>query len=80
MGRTTSDVLKGLGILNVAVVRMPASIPDNGRTIIMQSVNHGFETNEWLKSWAADIGDQVPDGRNVMVSYPFKNEKAMWPL
>jgi len=50
MGRKTSDVLKGLGILDAAVVGMPVSILDNGRTIIMQSVNHGFETKEWLKA------------------------------
>ena len=50
MGRTASDVLKCLGIRDAAVVRMPASIPDNGRTMILQSVNHGFETEDWLKA------------------------------
>jgi hypothetical protein len=79
MGRTTSDVLKGLGILDAAVVRMPASIPDNGRTMIMQAVNQTNETKEWLKAWAADIGAQVATGKNVMVFYPFKHEKPIWP-
>ncbi len=46
MGRTTSDVPKGLGIDDVTVVRMPASIPIIGMTMIMQSVKHGFETKE----------------------------------
>jgi hypothetical protein len=77
IGRTTSDVLKGLGILDAAGVRMPASIPINSRTMIMQSVNHGFETKDWFKARAADIGAQVAAEKNVMVFYPFKHEKAM---
>jgi hypothetical protein len=36
MGMTTSDVLKGLGILDAAVVRMPDYIPNNGRTMIVK--------------------------------------------
>jgi len=79
LGTTTSDVLTCLGILDAAILRMPTSIPNTDRTMIIQSVNHGFETKEWLKAWAADIGARVADGKNVMVFYPFKYEKAMWP-
>jgi hypothetical protein len=35
MGRMSMDVLRGMGIQDVAVVRMPSSIPNNGRTMIM---------------------------------------------
>jgi len=62
MGKTISDILKGLGILDATVVRMPASIPNSGMTMIMQSVNHDFEMKECLKARAADIGAQVDDG------------------
>ena len=37
MGQTSSDVLKGLGIIHTAVVRLPNYIPNNGRTMILQS-------------------------------------------
>ena len=43
MGRTSSDVLKGLGILDAAVVRMPVSIPTNGRSMILQSALKRFK-------------------------------------
>ena len=45
----------------------------------MQSIDSKFETKEWLKAWAASIGDQVRAGKNVMVFYPFKHEKEIWP-
>jgi hypothetical protein len=79
MGRTTSDVIKVLGTEDIAIVRMPASIVNTARTMITKSVNHGFETKEWLKAWAANIGAQVADGENVMIFYSCKHEKAMWP-
>jgi len=52
MGRTSMDVLKGMGIQDVAVVRMPSSVPNNGRTTIMESADSSFETMERLKAWA----------------------------
>jgi len=79
MGRTSMNVLKELGIQDVAVVRMPSSIPDNGQTMIMQSIDSEFERKEWLKAWAASIGDQVRVGKNVVVFYPFKHEKEIGP-
>jgi hypothetical protein len=78
MGRTSSDVLKGLGILDVAVVRMPDYIPNNGRTMILQFILQKY-TKEFLKAWAADIGAQVAAGKNVMVFHQFRNERDMWP-
>ncbi len=57
MGRTSMGVLKGMGIQDVAVVRKPSSVPNNGRTMIMESVDSSFETMDWLKAWAASIGE-----------------------
>ena len=56
MGRITLDVLKGLGISGAAVVRMPASIPNNGQTMYIKSVERNMEQIVWLKTWAAEIG------------------------
>ena len=81
MGRTSMDVLKGMGIQDVAVVRMPSSVPNNGRTMIMESADSNFETMKWLKAWAASIGEQVRAGKNVMVFYQFRKEDKYnrWP-
>jgi len=81
MGRTSMDVLKGMGIQDVAVVRMPSSVPNNGRTMIMESADSSFETMEWLKAWAASIGEQVRSGKNVMVFHQFRKEDKYnrWP-
>ncbi len=81
MGRTSIDVLKGMGIQDVTVVRMSSSVPNNGRTMIMESADSSFETMEWLKAWAASIGEQVLAGKNAMVFYHFRNEDKYnrWP-
>ena len=81
MGRTSMDVLKGMGIQDVAVVRMPSSVPNNGRTMTMESADSSFETMEWLKASAASIGEQVRAGKNVLVFYQFRNEDKYnrWP-
>ena len=68
------DVLRGMGIEDVAVVRMPSSVPNNGRTMIMDSANSSFETMEWLNAWAASIGERVRAGKNVMVFHQFRKE------
>jgi len=74
MGRTRMDVFKGMGIQDVAVVRMPSSIPDNGMTMIIESFDSSFETMEWLKAWAASIGEHVKMGKNGMVFHQLRNE------
>ena len=58
MGMTSMDVLRSMSIQDAVVLRMPSSIPINGRTMIMQSAESSFETKEWLKMWSADIGAQ----------------------
>ncbi len=58
---------------------MPSSIPNNGKTMIMQTANSSFQTKKWLKVWAADIGAQVKRGKNVMVFFQFRYETAKWP-
>jgi hypothetical protein len=70
-----------MGIQDVAVVRMPSSVPNNGRTIIMESADSSFETMDWLKAWAENINEQVHAGKNVMVFYQFRNDDRYkrWP-
>ncbi len=80
MGRISLDFLKGLGIHDIAVVRMPQDTPkSNGRTMYIQFVQKGVKTKDWLKSWAVEIGAQVAAGKNVMVFYPFTEEATSWP-
>jgi hypothetical protein len=79
MGMTSMDVLCGMSIQDAAIMRMPSSVPNNDRTMIMQPADSSFKTKEWLKVWTAYIGAQVKDGSNVVVFYPFKYEKDIWP-
>jgi hypothetical protein len=76
MGRIPMDVLKGLGISGAFVVRMPATIPNNGRAVYIKSVERNMEQIVWLKTWATEIGTRVAAGNNVMVFYPFKAQKT----
>ena len=78
MGRMTMDVLKGLGIHGASVVRMPATIPNNNRTMYIKSVANNVKQTEWLNKWALEIGTEVATGKNVMVFYPFKRENPYW--
>jgi hypothetical protein len=48
MGRLSMDVLKGLGIANVSVVRMHETVPNNIRTMFIRPVNRNMEQKEWL--------------------------------
>jgi len=79
MERITMDALKVLGISDASVVRMPATAPNNGRTMYIKSVARNMEQIVWLKNWAVAIGKQVAAGKNGMVFYPFKVEKRYWP-
>ena len=79
MGRLTADLLKGLGIENVGVVRMPDTFRVNNRTMYLTSVPKSVKQSQWLIQWATHIGQQVAKGKKVMVFYPFKNEKLSWP-
>jgi hypothetical protein len=79
MGRITSDVLQGLDILNPSVVRMPVTSQSNRRTMYIKPVSKSISQSKWLISWAMDIGRHVATGKNFMVFYPFKTEKASWP-
>ena len=47
----------------------------------MESADSIFETMEWLKAWAASIGEHIRAGKNVMVFYQFRNEDKCnrWP-
>jgi hypothetical protein len=74
MERTSMDVLKGMGIQDVAVARMPSSVPNNGRTMILGSADFSFETMDWLNAWAASIGERVRAGKNVMIFHQFQIE------
>ena len=57
MGRITMDVLQGLGILNVFVVRMPVASQGNGRTMFFKLVRSDkIGQYKWLMAWAMDIG------------------------
>ena len=78
MGRKTMEVLRGLGIEDVGVVRMPGARSVN-RTMYLTSVPNETDLRDWLIQWATDIGKQVAGGKNVMVFYPFKVEKFSWP-
>jgi hypothetical protein len=79
MDRTSMDVLKGMGIHDAAVVRMPSPVLNNWRTLIIQAVDSNLQTKNMLKVWVADIGAQVAAGKNVMVFYLFKYETDFWP-
>ena len=79
MGRMSMEVLRGMGIQDVIAVRVPSSIPNTGGTMIMQSANSSFETKEWHKVWAANIGAQVKSGKNIMVFFQFRYETDNWP-
>ncbi len=46
MGRLSMDVLKGLGIANVSVVRMPDTVTDSGRTMFIKSANRNMEQKD----------------------------------
>jgi hypothetical protein len=56
MGRMTMDILKGIGIHGASVVRMPATIPNSGRTMYIKSVPRKIKQVEFLKQWATEIG------------------------
>jgi hypothetical protein len=76
IGRITMDILKGLGIHGASVVHMPATIPDNGRTMYIKSFPRSMKQVEFLKQWATEISTQVKNGKNVMVYYPFKRQTS----
>ena len=80
IGRITMDVLQGLGIIDVFVVRMPGASQNNGRTMFFKPISAGkIGQTKWPMVWAMDIGRQVAAGKNVMVFYPFKREKDSRP-
>ena len=73
------DILQGMGILDVSVVRMPVALQSIGRTMFIKPVSAGkIGQSKGLMAWAMDIGRQVAAGKSVMVFYPFKkNVKVM---
>ncbi len=81
MGKTSLDVIKELGIRNVAVVRMPlqAHGAKNGRAMNIKSLPKGANSKTWLTEWVYDIGKQVRVGKNVVVFYKFIKENPQWP-
>ncbi len=68
IGRTTADVLLGLGILNPSVIKIPMTSRSNGTMYIMP-VSKSITQFKWRIVWAMDIGRQVEAGKNVMVVF-----------
>ncbi len=65
MGKISLDILKELGIRNVAVVRMPPHVhgAKNGRTMNVALIPKDVPTKKWLTEWAFNIGRQVNLGK-----------------
>jgi hypothetical protein len=73
------DVLKRLGIANVSVVTMLETVPNNGRTIFIISVNRNIEQKDKLTAWAIEFDRHVEIGKNVMVFFTFNHDTRYYP-